>query len=423
MSVSTTTQRCFPTELIEEILNHVNCLPAKDIRSILDHPVEGYKGWRVATLTSCSLVCRAWLPRSRYHLFRSIYILHEDHAHFLQLIASPFCSFIHSIRTIYFRRQHLQETIYGSEDGLPKDHPEDSEAHWLHKALPTLPLSVFTNIQKLRIPDAKFNLMSEEDFMNTLSELSLSTTLTHLALNSCIFSTLDQIIQTLCSCRALNSLSLRYPELKEKPTPEDMLFQFQNATLPTSLSSLMISILEISNIDWILKIMSMVGASLKYLSIHIVPSMITSYDDAIDEVCRAINFDYHPNLESIAFDSLCTSDLWLGMSTRHIPAILQKITSSSIREVVLTLSDSCLSIYDPADLDAIDWASISEVLSQDSYSNLETIHVLKVSYCLYEKAMDIIAERMKGLLTKKNMSIDIVLWDDRETVMMPRFGW
>ncbi|KAK0437689.1 hypothetical protein EV421DRAFT_1827726 [Armillaria borealis] len=69
MSSTSPIQSSIPMELIEEILDRVECLP--DTQS---HSSEGYKGWRAATLDSCSLVCRAWLPRSRYHLFGFVHV-------------------------------------------------------------------------------------------------------------------------------------------------------------------------------------------------------------------------------------------------------------------------------------------------------------------------------------------------------------
>ncbi|KAK0219490.1 hypothetical protein EDD85DRAFT_797381 [Armillaria nabsnona] len=186
-----------------------------------------------------------------------------------------------------------------------------------------------------------------------------------------------------------------------------------------SLSSLMVDIgFGGCSIGWMAKIISMVGASLKFLTIASLYSLL-GVDRLLDEFYDAIDFDYYPNLQSIAFDYLCHYKSVGPRSTRHIPLVLRKITSSSIREVILTLTDdgSSLDI-----LNAMDWASISEVLSQKNYSSLETFSVLRVNSRQFDKAANIIMDGMKGL-TEKNPSLDIFLSDQRRPVMIPRFGW
>ncbi len=54
MSSTSPIQSSFPIELIEEILDQVNCLPAKDIQCILRHSSGGFNSGRVATLAHSS---------------------------------------------------------------------------------------------------------------------------------------------------------------------------------------------------------------------------------------------------------------------------------------------------------------------------------------------------------------------------------
>ncbi len=145
----------------------------------------------------------------------------------------------------------------------------------------------------------------------------------------------------------------------------------------------------------------------------------------MNDFYNALNFDCHPNLETIAFDSLSAGrvDMLEGwMTTRHVPVILRKITTSSIRQVIITLTNTNSSLKDLDDLNSVDWASINDILRQENYSKLEEVVMLRVNSHLLDEAMDIIMDRMKGLL-EKNPSVDLVLSNSRQPVMIPLFGW
>ncbi|KAK0451138.1 uncharacterized protein EV420DRAFT_1561078 [Desarmillaria tabescens] len=382
MSSTTTIQSSFPTELVEEILDHVDRLPVKDIQSLLSHSSAGFKGGRVATLASCSLVSRAWLPRSRFHLFKSINVTPENYASFFALIATPGCTFLHSVHELFLSDEYRDGTIYsGCTD------PEGDD-YWLHKVLPDLAFSMFANIERLMIHAARFDYMSEEGFAQMLIHLSGPTTITHLALRYYVFPTQNHLIQAL-SVKSLESVYLMCPTLRIIPERED-LTRSPIPALSPSLSSLMINIDSAMNIVWMARLISITGASLKHLSIALWARMVT-WDKCMDEFYDALNFDCHPNLETIA-------------------------------QIILTLSDTRSGLEDPEDLDSVDWASISEVLSEKNYSDLESISVLRVDYHLLDKAMRIIANRMKGSLVK-NPSLGVEVWYHREAVTFPLFGW
>ncbi|KAK0184764.1 hypothetical protein F5146DRAFT_1168735 [Armillaria mellea] len=278
----------FPIELIEEILDHVDCLPAKDIQDILHHPSRGYNSGRVATLASCSLVCRAWLPRSRFHLFSSVRLRLDNYASFLPLIASPFCSFLNSVLEIIFLDEYKEGTIYsGCED------PEGDD-DWIHKFLPNFDLSLFADVRVLTIRAARFDYMSEEDFAKTLGRLSGPTTITHLAIVYCVFWKQDHLIQALSSIKSLDAVNLACITLRTIPEHDEET-AYPLPTLPVAVSSLMIYIASAENPVWMAKIISVTGTSLKRLNIRLWPRMVT-WDSSMDEFYNALNFDCHPNL-------------------------------------------------------------------------------------------------------------------------------
>ncbi|KAK0488311.1 hypothetical protein EDD18DRAFT_1190450 [Armillaria luteobubalina] len=150
--------------------------------------------------------------------------------------------------------------------------------------------------------------MSENDFSKTLIALSGFTGITHLDLHQCIFPTLNNDIQFLSSCGALESARLYRVDLVEGPpevTTESYLAQ-----LLASLSSLIFTLG--GGPSSILEIVPCAGSSLKRLS---VTSTINTVSSDKDILWRSLNLEY------IAFHIVpaCRPSLvW------HIPDILRK---------------------------------------------------------------------------------------------------
>ncbi|KAJ6582096.1 hypothetical protein B0H19DRAFT_1252234 [Mycena capillaripes] len=69
-----------PQELFEAILDH-----------LADHP---------DSLGACSLVCRAWVSRSRFHLFEKCLLHSKNILVFRDLLRSPRCTFLQHVRSI-----------------------------------------------------------------------------------------------------------------------------------------------------------------------------------------------------------------------------------------------------------------------------------------------------------------------------------
>ncbi|KAK0460795.1 hypothetical protein IW261DRAFT_1533181 [Armillaria novae-zelandiae] len=369
MSSTSPIPSSLPIELIEEILDYVNCLPDKDIQGILRHPSRGYNSGRVTTLASCSLVCRAWLPRSRFHLFVS---------------SSP----ITTKTRLYILKT---KTRRGIIIGYTKFYPTSIS-----------PYSQTSNL----------DYMSEDDFMKTLERLSSPTTITHLSIAYYVFWTQDHFIQ------ALSSIKSRIPQCDDKT-------QYPLPALPASVSSLIINIGIDADVGWMAKIVSVTGASLKRLNIKVRP-MVVTWDGTMEEFYSGLDFDCHPNLEVIAFDSLSLGtrqdELDGRMKNRHIPVILRKISTSSIREVVLSLApapgDSM--IKDPDDLDSLDLESIGEILRQQNYSKLELLSLLGIDCLLRPQVKKILSERMTH---EHNRPVYLYMSSERGMFMQELFGW
>ncbi|PBK79979.1 hypothetical protein ARMGADRAFT_1172124 [Armillaria gallica] len=294
-TVASATQGGFLSpELVDKIIDEVHLFPLSDEEFEVDMDKWGntiYK--RLSTLTSCSLVYRTWLPRSRYHIFGTTTVSFHSHASFMNLLHSPrntFLAFVHTLR--------LDENLCPGDS----DHFLGPGYFWLHLFLPTGFLSSFSNLKTLHISHAQFDFTDDdilaEDILGTNCDFP---SIRNLNLNGCHFRTLDDVVQTLSSCTALVSASLLLIDVVD---PAGMLpIEFALLSpLPQSLSSLTFPARSCPSP---MQIISMASASLKHLSIG--PSCVDEDSngiivlDLVDLQRLTDNIKYCSNLQSIAF--------------------------------------------------------------------------------------------------------------------------
>ncbi|KAJ7714463.1 hypothetical protein B0H14DRAFT_659017, partial [Mycena olivaceomarginata] len=63
-------------------------LPQELVEAILDHVADDFH-----SLKACSLVCHAWLSRSRWHLFKTYYLMSNMISGFCEVLRAPGCTF------------------------------------------------------------------------------------------------------------------------------------------------------------------------------------------------------------------------------------------------------------------------------------------------------------------------------------------
>ncbi|KAK0488310.1 hypothetical protein EDD18DRAFT_1190448 [Armillaria luteobubalina] len=409
-------QGSFPAEIVDVIIDSVHYFsyPANDGD---DDRRTKPKDERCLALKSCSLVCRAWVPRSRYHLFRTTTVSLINHRAFMQLIASPNCSFLSFIDTLV-----LEDGYNGNVNDSDSDTPfwrVDPECVWLPQTLPTATLPIFPNIRKLLIITGAFYVISKEDCAKILLLLSNLPSLTHLALIECIFYTVDDVTRVLSSCQALESARLENIILMQPSVGSDspgMMAQSHLPSLPASLSSLAFTV-QNEDSD-ILQIISVAGTSLKHLSMSLTPFNMTR-DNSVALTVN-INLEYSTSLESIVFQSVPISNSYGNAANfvRHIPEILRQITSSSIKEIVLTVW-----LTDVEDFDNLDWKSITKILSRENYRNLRKFSVVFGRDDLAAESKERITQNLKPL-TDTNLSVEIVDYSlNHHQFVEARLGW
>ncbi len=261
------TQGSFPAEIVDGIIDSVHRFPYPP----RNDPRAKPKDERCLALKSCSLVCRAWLPRSRYHLFRTTTVSFLNHTVFMRLITSPNCSFLSFIDTLVLKEGYNVNWNDSGSD-TPFSRVDGPQCIWLRKALSTATLPIIPYIRKLHIITGAFHVISNEDCTKNLLLLSSLTSLTHLALIECIFTTVDDVIRVLSLCQALESARLENVIFMGS-SPPGITAQSHLPRLPASLSSLAITVGNEDSI--ILQIIPIAGPSLKHLSMSLTPLKIT----------------------------------------------------------------------------------------------------------------------------------------------------
>lgn len=195
----------YPQELIERIIDFVKgdeqkvSYPPADVLVI--HVGTGRPHICASNdLRSCSLVSKAWLPRSRYHLFYHIALYGRyGPPRFIKLLGSP-----HGTIVPYVRRLQLYDSGYC----------HNYEVCWLYKALPRLAL--LTAIESLHIGSREFERLDDTVIASCFSNLRL---LKSLRIDNCSFASFCQLGNALAAsacleCLVVNSVRV----LRRKPS-------------------------------------------------------------------------------------------------------------------------------------------------------------------------------------------------------------
>jgi hypothetical protein len=162
----------------------ISDLPQELIDKIVDYFCDN-----IQVLVTLSVVCKAWLPRTRYHLFNYVSVLPWNCDKLLDLLNSPSTTFIPLIR-------HLNLQDYPGRDG----------SNLLPRALPQL--MVLTAVHELRIRDARIHLWKAGVWSSFISGFQTSS-LRDIRISCGIrFESFSQLIDTLGAFPCLEHISL-----------------------------------------------------------------------------------------------------------------------------------------------------------------------------------------------------------------------
>jgi len=211
--------------------------PAELVDSVIDYNHDDLK-----TLINCSLVNKQWTPSSRFHLFSRVKISHTNAREFIQLLTSPYCTFLVVLYglDVYF--------VPGSQ-------------RWFNEFSQRLFVLDKTTITSLGISGSRNTPIRDEArqalamFSNQVKDLSFGPVLFHkfadFAALICAFHTLQSLLcvatfqdaeppQGLSFAGPIRSLTLSAPSIK-------LVLEFlQQSTLPT-VTSLSLSHLTVED--------------------------------------------------------------------------------------------------------------------------------------------------------------------------------
>ncbi|KAH8798435.1 hypothetical protein DL96DRAFT_1564980 [Flagelloscypha sp. PMI_526] len=142
------------------------------------------------TTALCGLVCKAWVSRSRFHVFREIVLQsNSSSVRFLALSNHPLCTFMESVEVL------SMDCHWKSSDNV-----------WLQKQLPSLPH--FPRLSKLTIEETAFREYGEVTWAEFIKPRLFPHTITKLSINRCIFPSPLLFVTTIESCVNLTHLTL-----------------------------------------------------------------------------------------------------------------------------------------------------------------------------------------------------------------------
>ncbi|KAF7352675.1 hypothetical protein MVEN_01233300 [Mycena venus] len=186
-------------------------LPQELVDAILDYLASDFR-----SLKTCSLVCRSWLPRSRFHLFQTCTLLPQNILGFSDLLHCPDCTFLRHAHTIKATRYYW--------------HPNDPIFNEVAPSLPRLAnvrtVEMMLSI-KLYLAGARVDAFFRTGFVTAFPQVTrliltcnFDGTLAPLVDTICFFSALEELhinmvfgVLTTPSCSALPPQMLHYLEL------------------------------------------------------------------------------------------------------------------------------------------------------------------------------------------------------------------
>ncbi|KAF5361141.1 hypothetical protein D9758_009036 [Tetrapyrgos nigripes] len=144
----------FPTELAEFIIDHVywaDCGPSFDYETHCSLASAKHR-----TLLACSLVSRAWLPRSRIHLFSIVNLnsSNDSITRFIDLVQNPTQTLTPYIRDLTFSDSRHWADPY-AYDSIKKHSDFDIRETWHGRDLPLL-LSGLSSLERLSLYNVSF---------------------------------------------------------------------------------------------------------------------------------------------------------------------------------------------------------------------------------------------------------------------------
>ncbi|KAF8868910.1 hypothetical protein CPB85DRAFT_1447577, partial [Mucidula mucida] len=354
--------------------------------------------------------CRSWLPHTRLRTFNAIDLPNYDPTigvTFGTLVAHPLCTF----------RSHVRRLdLHGRYSRSPSDVP------WLNSVLPQLAL--LTNVEDIIIYQARYNDLAEEEWRAN-REL-YGPQLKRLEMHSSQFDQVSRLMALVSRCTNLEHLALRHIASNSAPKGGDMIVRTPPSRFLRSLAlqsgiamsaefltwlcpspgSIKIHTVELKNISvkvahHVSRFLHDVGPSITSLAIGFSDSSVSSTDGQ-DAFCHVADLTTLTNLETLHFQGPLASypiHIRQGLSAKHIPPILAKLDSPSLKEIRFHVSMKAAE-----DFEIIDWGSIVLTLNSARYPTLEVLSFRPIKEEALEETQAWLDEHVRSKL-RRNVEI------------------
>ncbi|TDL19486.1 hypothetical protein BD410DRAFT_792102 [Rickenella mellea] len=288
-------------------------------------------------LGTCGLVCRSWLPSSRFHLFSTVQIYFFDVDTALPIICSPTSTIPPYVR-------HLELEDAGLEVG------GYSYPQWLNEGLLKLP--IFGALESLSLAHVAWGSLTVE---TRSSLLNMTRGLKRLELEYMQFGTVEQALDFFSSAPSLESLSLGSIQCHAENAPptktnklrlKQVTFGGDSYTLPLidwlcsqpapSVETLNLTLVTMMQIPYISRYLKVLGPTLQHLGVSC--ANLDNHGEVQVAFCKEIDLAHNPSLRTITFDGLVLyADSPGSQNCLWIVDVLSGISSPFVKLVTLAI--------------------------------------------------------------------------------------
>ncbi|CDO70005.1 hypothetical protein BN946_scf184354.g7 [Trametes cinnabarina] len=372
----------------------------------------------IESLRACSLACRAWLPSSRFHLFRNVRLRHADDVERFRALLSSAPGIVHCVRKLSFSADYNGATPEGS--------PREDDA-WVNGVAELLPM--LSHVTALGIARVRWHALSDE---TRAAFAGLFKGVRQLFLFEVSFDASRDVIAFLSGFPALEELYFQAVSWKhDSPSPfEDpnTLHEYADAgsmhlsylfldpksspTLVTEwilkhpesqqLRSIQLCWRELQNTQAVGDLLQASGASLESLHVEF-PAGIS--EDAVLQ--NHLSLAHNTGLRSLHFGGLDVRASRAFVSTRLFPwvtVMLTQVRSRYLQEVSFSLE-----ITSVQDLLALDWARIDRDLSRTEFHGMTVMFYVSCERDgLGKDIRKEIATRLSGFQQRGTLSVSCI---------------
>ncbi|KAI0636457.1 hypothetical protein C8Q77DRAFT_1050271 [Trametes polyzona] len=360
----------------------------------------------IDTLRACSLTCKAWLPASRFHLFRNVRLRHADDVFRFRSLLSSAPGVAPCVRKLSLSADYNGATAEGAAQ-------EDDT--WVNSAASLLPL--LNNISTLGLARVRWHALNDE---TRAAFAGVCKSVRQLFLFEVSFEASRDVVAFLSGFPALQELYFQAVSWKhDSPSPFDepnspqaltdagrmqlsylFLDPKSSPTLVTEwllkhpeeqhLRTIQLCWRELENTKAVGDLLQASGSSLESLQVEF-PAGLS--EDAVLQ--NHLSLAHNTGLRSLHFGGLDVRASHAFLSRRLFPwvtAMLSQVRSRHLQEVSFALE-----IASVPDLLALDWARIDRDLSRPEFHGLLVMFYVSCERDGLEKEVKSeIAARLEG---------------------------